>query len=67
MSRSVPIVGGVLDGDRVSVPKGAEAGYTAVLNNSIQTTEYELRDGHDDSQAMVAKGMKWPLLEAAGA
>ncbi|MEV5068878.1 hypothetical protein MRBLMI12_000434 [Microbacterium sp. LMI12-1-1.1] len=67
MGRSKRVIGGVLDGDHVATPKGAEPGYTAVLQNGSQSSEYELREGHDGEEAMVLKTMKWPLLAGAGA
>ncbi len=67
MTRATPVIGGVMDGDHVSLPKGAEAGYTARLVNDEQSTDYTLREDSFAGRAMVADGHKWPLLAAAGA
>ena len=66
--RSTPVFGGVQDGGTTIVPNGAQVNsYTKVLRGEGKghdaTTEYVLRES-GKSRAMVAKGLKWPILEA---
>lgn len=63
----VPVIGGVRDGDDIVIPRSALPNhYGATLRNQEQTTDYVLRQSAD-TQAMVAEGLKWPLLTGAAA
>lgn len=61
------LIGGVRDGEFVTLPRGAAPGvYKERQQNKGQTTDYVLRES-GRSHAMVAEGMKWPILEGAAA
>jgi len=63
----VPVIGGVLDGDNANIPGSALPNHYEVrLRNKEQTTNYVLRQSSAE-QALVAEGLKWPLLDGAAA
>lgn len=63
----VPVIGGVKDGATRTIPRGAEPGvYQEVLESKEQSTTYTLRKDNL-VWALVADGMRWPILEAASA
>lgn len=65
MARALPVVGGVRDGDHLSIPANAEEVYQVRLTNNDQFTDYTLRvDGKD--RVIVATNLKWPLFDAVG-
>jgi hypothetical protein len=75
LGEKIPVIGGVKDGATHPVPTGALTGYTAVLkaessgpDEEPKTTEYVLREHphNKPERALVAKGMMWPIIAAAG-
>lgn len=77
MSHQIPVIGGVRDGDIVSVPQSAGPGFVMVLEQDTkpikgegpQTSDYVLIEDPTaiPPRALVLAGMRWPIAAKEGA
>lgn len=78
MKQHIPVIGGVRDGDIITIPVNAQLGFQVILEQNTakplkgevaQTSPYTLLEdlAAIPPRALVLDGMRWPIITRDGA